>query len=296
MDCSAALSTPWPADALPIAPLQQRRFGGVARIYGQAALERFARARIGVVGLGGVGTWAAEALARSAVANLRLIDLDHVAESNTNRQIHALGEEYGKAKVQAMAQRIQAINPLAQVQAIEDFLDADNAARLLAQLDVVIDCTDQVAAKAALIACARAAGVAVVTCGAAGGRKDPARIRRDDLARTQGDPLLASVRRCLRQQYGFAAAQPGRSAPQFAVAAIYSDETVVWRAATAAEHDGAPGSPLACGGYGSAVTVTATMGFAAATWALEVLALPSAAVRLAGPGSQPAEPAQPTER
>jgi len=255
------------------APPPERRFGGVARLYGEAGLARFARARVGVIGLGGVGTWAAEALARSGVGRLRLIDLDHVSESNTNRQIHALETEFGKAKVVAMAERIALINPQAQIEAIEEFVTAGNVPHLLDGLDIVIDCIDQVPAKAALVARARITGLPVVTCGGAGGRKDPLRIRRADLARTHGDPLLAALRQRLRQEYGFSPAR-GKVAPLFGVAAIFSDEQLQWPhlAVPSPQADAAvPGSPLACGGYGSAVTVTATMGFAAAACALELL-------------------------
>jgi len=256
----------------------QRRFGGVARLYGEAALARFGAARVAVVGLGGVGTWAAEALARSGCARLTLIDLDHVAQSNTNRQIHALDPEFGKAKVIAMAGRITAINPLAQVRPVEEFVTPQNAASLLQELDLIIDCIDQVRAKAALIAHARLAGIDVITCGAAGGRRNPGRIQVEDLARTRGDALLSKVRQRLRRDHGFAA--PGtRSRPaRMGVAAVYSDEPPM-PLAVCAPQDAAPGSPLACGGYGSAVTVTATMGLAAAAWALERLAAPPTAGR-----------------
>ena len=263
-----------PAGADGASDATQRRFGGVARLYGDAAIGRFARARVGIVGLGGVGTWAAEALARTGVGQLRLVDLDHVAESNTNRQIHALETEFGKAKVVAMAERIGLIHPQARVEAVEEFLTADNAAALVAGLDVVIDCIDQVVAKAALVAHARAIGLAVVTCGGAGGRRDPLRIRHADLASTHGDPLLAALRQRLRQEHGFPRAR-GKVAPPFDVSAIFSEEPLAWPAAVPADAEGGeaarPGSPLACGGYGSAVTVTATMGFVAAARALERL-------------------------
>jgi len=262
-------------DARPGAPPdegQARRFAGVARVYGQGALERFGRAHIAVIGLGGVGTWAAEALARSGVGLLTLVDLDHISESNTNRQIHALDPEYGKAKVQAMAERIRAINPAARVRTVEEFVAADNVAECIGEATLVLDCIDAVIAKAALIAYARAQGRAVVTCGAAGGRRDPGRIRREDLARTQGDRLLARVRHTLRHEHGFAAAPRTGPATRFGVLAIYSDEPPVSLARADPTHASAapaPGSPLACGGYGSAVTVTASMGFAAAAGALE---------------------------
>lgn len=257
-------------DSDPQAGETQRRFGGVARLYGGDALARFARARVGIIGLGGVGTWAAEALARSGLGRLTLIDLDHIAASNTNRQVHALETEFGKSKVQAMAQRIALIHPAAELQAIEEFVTAENAAVLLAGLDLVIDCIDQVPAKAALIAHCVAQGVGVITCGGAGGRKDPSRVRREDLAHTRGDPLLAALRHRLRHEYGFAAAGRAKRPPPFGIDAIFSDEDVSWPAVEPGA-DGRPGSPLACGGYGSAVTVTATMGFAAAAAALQRL-------------------------
>ncbi len=250
----------------------ERRFGGIARLYGEEASARFTGARIAVVGIGGVGSWAAEALARSGVRRLTLIDLDHVAESNTNRQIHALDGAYGKPKVQAMADRIRAIDPMAETVAIEEFLDADNAEALLRGIDWVIDCTDAVRAKAALIACARAQGIGTVSCGAAGGRRDPGRLRVADLSAAVGDPLLAKVRHRLRREHGFPAAGLRGRAGRFDVAAVYSDEPVRYPDASCAPGGAQPGSPLACGGYGSVVTVTATMGLVAAARVLEGIA------------------------
>jgi len=252
----------------------ERRFGAVARLYGAANLARFARARVAVVGLGGVGTWAAEALARSGVGRLTLVDLDHVTESNTNRQIHALDDEFGKAKVLAMARRVEAIHPLAQVRAVEEFVAADNVHVLLTDVELIVDCIDQASAKAAIAAFARDRGIDLVTCGGAGGRKDPARIRCDDLARTQGDALLASVRHRLRHDYGFAGRGTGKRAPCFGIAAVFSDEPVS-PPELCQPGEAPPGSPLACGGYGSAVTVTATMGMAAAACALDRIQAPS---------------------
>jgi len=203
----------------------ERRFGGVTRLLGEAAHARLRAARIAVVGVGGVGSWAAEALARSGVERITLIDLDHVSESNANRQIQALGGEFGKAKVVSMAQRIAAINPRAQVTCVEEFVTEDNVSGLIRDLDLVLDCIDQVSAKAALIAHARHIGVRVITSGAAGGRTDPTRIRCADLARALGDPLLAKVRYRLRRRYGFAR-ESGDRRPAFGVDAIYSDEPV----------------------------------------------------------------------
>lgn len=249
----------------------ERRFSGVRRLYGDAAADRFRAAHVVVVGIGGVGSWTAEALARSAVGRLTLVDLDHVAESNTNRQIHALGDSYGQAKVDAMAERIRAINPACSVRTVDEFASAENAAALAAGADVVVDCADQVIAKAALIAAARAAGVAVITCGAAGGRIDPTRIRCEDLARLAGDPLLAKVRHKLRRDHGFPR-DSGARATRFGVIGVYSDEPLR-RPAPLCDGDERPvaGAALACAGFGSTVVVTATMGFVAAGQALDAL-------------------------
>ncbi|HEX7156607.1 MAG TPA: tRNA threonylcarbamoyladenosine dehydratase [Burkholderiaceae bacterium] len=259
-----------------------RRFGGISRLYGAAGYEKLRRARIAVAGLGGVGSWAAEALARSGVGSITLIDLDHVAESNANRQIHALGDEFGKAKVLAMAERIALINPWARTLCVEEFVTPDNVQALIRDVDVVIDCIDQVSAKAALIAHARRLGMGVVTCGAAGGRIDPTRIRCDDLARALGDPLLSKVRYRLRRDYQFPRAAAGRSGggagarlPRFGVPAVFSDEPVRTALVEAGPADSgeAPertaGAPLACAGYGSTVVLTAPLGFAAAARALD---------------------------
>jgi tRNA A37 threonylcarbamoyladenosine dehydratase len=262
-----------PQEPCPAAPPYdlERRFGGVTRLLGEQAHARLRAARIAVVGVGGVGSWAAEALARSGVERITLIDLDHVAESNANRQIQALGGEFGKAKVVAMSQRIEAINPQARVTCIEQFVDESNVAELMRDLDLVLDCIDQVSAKAALIAHARTVGLRVVTCGAAGGRTDPTRIRCADLARALGDPLLAKVRYRLRRRYGFARESPTRR-PAFGVDAVYSDEPVR-RPPASAQGPGTGGprtaSGLACAGYGSSVAVTAPFGFAAAARAME---------------------------
>jgi tRNA threonylcarbamoyladenosine dehydratase len=257
------------ADTQPPDPADlDRRFAGVGRLLGEAAFARVRAARVAVVGIGGVGSWAAEALARSGVQHLTLIDLDHVSQGNANRQIHALDGEFGKAKVLAMSQRINAINPRAEVLGIEEFVDEDNVARLMAGVDIVLDCIDQVSAKAAMIAHGRVAGVRVITCGAAGGRTDPTRIRCDDLARALGDPLLAKVRYRLRRRHGFPRETATRR-PRFDVDAVYSDEPVARPAVSSDSPAGDLRAGLACAGYGSAVTLTAPVGFAAAARALQ---------------------------
>ncbi len=264
-----------------------RRFGGVARLYGDAAALRFAAAHVAVIGIGGVGSWAAEAIARSGVGEITLMDLDHIAESNTNRQIHALGDHYGRSKVEAMAERIRAINPAARVHVVDDFVTEDNAAAIVERgFDVVIDCIDQVLAKAALIAQCRARRIPVVTCGAAGGRLDPTRIRTEDLARAQGDPLLAKLRYRLRRTYRFPAESSSGRVRKFGVTAVFSDEPVRRPGATCAvpgEQEAPQG--LSCAGYGSSVTVTAPMGFAAAAVALHLLQISATAAATAGLGA-----------
>ena len=242
-------------------PDYQRRFGGIERLYGSGALGRAAAAHVVVVGIGGVGSWAAEALARSGVGRLTLVDLDHVAESNVNRQIHALESTFGAAKVAAMKDRIAAINPDCVVVAVEEFIDDANVAALIPPCDAVIDAIDQVRAKAALIANCRRAGVRIVTTGGAGGRLDPTRIEVIDLARTTQDALASKVRARLRKEFGFSR-DPKR---KFGVDCVFSPEQIR-RPATACDTDGEFDSAagLACAGYGSSVAVTASFGFAAA--------------------------------
>ncbi len=247
----------------------ERRFGGVRRLYGDAALGRFQQAHVCVIGIGGVGSWAAEALARSAIGKLTLIDLDHIAESNTNRQIHALGDEYGKAKVQAMRERILAINPLCQVTAVEEFVDAGNVANLLGQgFDYVVDAIDQTRVKAAMIAWCKANGVNLVTTGSAGGQLDPARIQVVDLAQTIQDPLAARVRSLLRKEYGF----PRGTKQKFGVECVFSDEPLRYpdKACEADAPQATAG--LNCAGFGSSVCVTASFGFVTASRVLISLA------------------------
>jgi len=249
-----------------------RRFAGVARLHGVRTYARFAAAHAVVVGIGGVGSWAAEALARSAVGAITLIDLDHIALSNTNRQVQALGDAYGQAKVLAMAARIGAINPGCRVRAVEAFVGADNVAQVLPPADVVLDCIDQVEAKAALLAWCVRQCIAVITCGAAGGRLDPTRIRSDDLARAAGDPLLAKLRYRLRRSHGFPRESARGRVRKFGIRAVFSDEPVRPPQVEACDLARTLTHGLACSGYGSSVTVTAPLGFAAAALALQALA------------------------
>ena len=247
-----------------------RRFGGIDRLYGPGSLARLAAAHACIVGIGGVGSWAAEALARSGVGRLTLIDLDHVAESNVNRQVHALEGTLGQAKVLAMGERIAAINPQCTVVCVEEFVTAENVAALLPACDVVLDCIDQVQAKAALIAHCRRLKWPVVTTGGAGGRTDPTKIRIDDLARTVQDALASKLRARLRKDYGFTR-DPKK---KFGVPCVFSDEQIrrpQGGDGLACDLDEAGLHGLNCAGYGSSVAVTAGFGFAAAAHCLGIL-------------------------
>jgi UBA/THIF-type NAD/FAD binding protein len=300
--------------------MTDRRFASVARVYGEAGCQRLWQSHVVVVGIGGVGSWAAEALARSGVGRLTLIDLDHVAESNINRQVHALTSTLGAAKVEVMVQRIRDISPDISVHPVDEFIEPGQEEKLIpADADLVIDAIDAVAAKASLIAWCVANGKPIIACGAAGGRTDPLQLRVEDLSRTTGDALLSAVRARLRRHHGFPrgdgtampssgsraetsnvpahsqdqegegapghvpaqGAQPLRSAQteppsrrrrkgdpsRFGVPAIHSPEQI---AGTRPKGEGG-GMPLACAGYGSLVTVTASMGLAAASQAIAQL-------------------------
>ncbi len=246
-----------------------RRFGGIRRLYGNTALERFQHAHVCVVGIGGVGSWAAEALARSAIGTITLIDLDMVAESNVNRQIHALGETFGKAKTSAMAERIRLINPRCEVLEIEDFVTPENIATVLGRgFDFIIDAIDQVRVKTAMIAWCHRQGIPIVTAGGAGGQQDPTRIEIADLSRTIQDPLLSKVRGQLRKHHGF----PRDPRKKFGIPAVFSSEPLRYPE-NGAVCDEAPSLVgLNCAGYGSSVCVTAPFGFIAAAEALRYLA------------------------
>jgi len=249
----------------------ERRFGGLARLYGQAGAQRIRQAHAVVIGLGGVGSWAAEALARSGVAKLTLIDLDHISESNINRQLHALDSTLGQSKVEAMRERILQINPCCDVRCVEEFVDASNWPHI-AGLDVldsvaplaVLDACDQVRAKTAMAAWAIQHRVNFITVGAAGGKRHAHRVDIEDLSLTTHDPLLAQLRYRLRKEQG--AARLGK----IGVACVFSRESVVQPDASC-DIGNADGS-LNCHGYGSVVSVTSTFGVCAAGWLLDKIA------------------------
>ena len=243
----------------------QRRFGGLERLYGVNGARAIRGAQVAVAGIGGVGSWAAEALARSGVGELTLIDLDHVAESNINRQVHALANTIGQAKVVAMAERIAQINPACRVHGIEEFVEPGNWPQLLPPgVTAVIDACDQVKAKVAMAAWARENKLLFVSVGAAGGKRLAHKVDVDDLAATTHDPLLAQLRYQLRKHHG--APKEGR---KIGVACVFSREPVAPPDPSCAlEGDGS----LNCHGYGSAASVTATFGLCAAGWVMDRLA------------------------
>ncbi|WP_028995236.1 tRNA threonylcarbamoyladenosine dehydratase [Azonexus hydrophilus] len=243
-----------------------RRFGGIARLYGSAAYQRLRAAHVCVVGIGGVGSWVAEALARTAVGRLTLIDLDMVAESNTNRQIHALEPVFGKAKVDAMAERIAQINPECVIQCIEDFVTVDNMETTLrGGFDVVVDAIDQARVKTAMIDFCKRRKQPIVVVGAAGGQIDPTQIRVSDLSQTVQDPLLAKVRASLRREHGF----PRQG--KFGVPAVYSTEALRYPDKGASCDVGSGPAGLNCAGFGSSVCVTSVFGMAAASHAIGLI-------------------------
>ena len=242
-----------------------RRFSGLDRLYGVEGAARIRRARVAVIGIGGVGSWAAEALARSGVAQITLIDLDHVAESNINRQIHSVEGTIGQAKVVAMRNRIAEINPACVVHGIEEFVDADNWPGLMTQpVDAVIDACDQIKAKLAIAVWAKKTKVIHLAVGAAGGKRYAHKVDIDDLAHTTHDPLLAQLRYRMRKHH-----HAPREGKKIGVACVFSREAV------------APPDPscqlvgdgsLNYSGYGSVVAVTATFGQCAAGWVIDKLA------------------------
>lgn len=249
------------------------RFGGVVRLYGLDAADKLRAARVLIIGIGGVGTWIAEALARSGIGHLGLMDGDDVCITNTNRQIHAVADTIGQAKVSAMAARVRAIHPELSVEPVGGFLTR-NTLHILApdRWDVVVDAIDAVPAKCLLLATCRERNLPVVTCGGAGGKRDGTRVRVTDLAFTVQDALCRQVRKRLRQEHGF----PREDKTPFGITAVSSDERPAFpwldgRVCPAPE----PGSSLrldCASGFGTASHVTGAFGLAAAGAVLEMVA------------------------
>lgn len=247
-----------------------RRFSGVRRLYGESGLAQLQRSHVEVIGIGGVGSWAAEALARNAVGKITLVDLDNIAESNVNRQIHALDGNFGKAKVSAMHERIVQINPSCIVHEVEDFITPDNLSALLKPCDVILDCTDDAKAKVALAHFCKMNKTTLIMSGSAGGRLDPTRIQMSDMASVTGDKLLAKVRNQLRRDHGFPKASNTKKSAKFELLCVYSDEPVI-KPDTVCDTGDSGVTGLNCAGYGSSVSITATFGFVLAQQAINQL-------------------------
>ena len=242
----------------------EARFNGVARLYGKAGLQRLEQAHVCVIGLGGVGSWAVEALARSGIGRLTLIDLDEICVTNVNRQLHALAGHVGRPKVEVMAERVRGINPQCAVQPIMEFFTESNAAALVAlRPSAVLDAIDSVANKCRLIALCHKNGIPIVTCGGAGGRRLATAVRVSDLAQTTHDRLLQRVREGLRKEHGF---PPGQK--PFGIDAVHSAEPPVFPqsdGSVCARREEGSTLRLDCeSGYGTASFVTGTFGFVAA--------------------------------
>ena len=253
----------------------ERRFGGLRRLYGTTAYDRLRHLHVAVVGVGGVGSWVAEALARSGVARLTLVDMDHVAESNINRQIQATSTTLGQNKVEALRERIALIHPGCSVDAVDDFVTADNWP--LAPADaaqVIVDACDDARAKLALASWALREHRALVIAGAAGGKRHPERVERADLVEVTHDPLLAGLRQRLRKA-GLLPASPTKGPPHLSgLLCVFTREAVSTPLDAQCDVPGSTDGSLNCHGYGSSVMVTASVGLAAAACAVELGVVP----------------------
>lgn len=264
----------------------RKRFGGVGRLFGAEGLERLKQAHVCVIGLGGVGSWAVEALARSGIGQLTLVDLDDVCISNVNRQLHALDGELGKPKVEVMARRVQAISPGCVVHPLHSFFLKSNAAQILqTRFDAVLDAIDSPSLKCFLIASCHQRGIHVISAGGAGGRRDPTAVEVTDLAFSSHDRLLHEVRRKLRRDYAFP-----RGERPFGVECVLSREQPMFPTpigSVCANRKASSDLRLDCNsGFGTASFVTATFGMVAASRIVQrITAAPSEPLSL-----QPAVP------
>lgn len=251
----------------------QHRFGGMQRLYGVDAFATIAQANICVVGIGGVGSWVAEALARSGVGKLTLIDMDDVSETNINRQLVALESTLEVAKVEVMADRIKDINPACECTLVEDFIGSHNLDEYLDKgFDYVIDACDSIKAKAALINWCKRNKIPVLTIGGAGGQTDPTQIQVADLAKTKADPLAAKLRNNLRRYYGFS----DNKQRKFGVDCVFSSEQLVYPHpdgnVSYAKHTNIAGAKMDCSrGFGAASFVTGSFAFVAVSRVLDKL-------------------------
>lgn len=243
-----------------------QRFGGIARLYSSEALEIFRKSHVCVVGIGGVGSWAIEALARSGIGKITMIDLDDICITNINRQLPALSSTIGKLKTETMAERIHQINPECEVSIIDDFLSLENLTEYLSTgYDYVIDAIDQVRIKAAMIAYCQYHKIKIITLGGAGGQTDPSQIKISDLTRTIQDPLASKVRSLLRKEYGFSR-NPKR---KFGVDCVYSSQPLIFPKMS--EGCLISASMNCANGFGAATMITATFAFFAVSRVLEKL-------------------------
>jgi tRNA A37 threonylcarbamoyladenosine dehydratase len=254
------------------------RFSGIARLYGQPALETFRNAKIVIVGIGGVGSWVAESLARTGFENLWLIDMDDICVTNTNRQIHTLTSSVGHLKVEAMAERLRGINPDINVHPVMDFVTLDNITQYLQDMDFVVDAIDSVKVKAAMIAWCKRRKTPMITTGAAGGQTDPTRITIGDLNKTFNDPLARKVRSILRREYGFSRNEKRN----YGISCVYSTEQLKYPqpdGSVCQQKQFTDGTvKLDCsGGMGASTMVTASFGLVAAAKVAEKLAKKSLA-------------------
>ncbi len=257
------------------------RFGGIGRLYGTRALEALAASHVAVIGVGGVGSWAVEALARSGVGALTLIDLDDICVTNTNRQLPAVTGNFGKMKVHALAERVALISPDCRVNAVEDFFsEATSEALLSGGFDWVIDAIDARHAKLVLVRHCVAAGQPLVVSGGAGGRRSTAAVNVADLNLTMGDPLLKQVRKALRRDHGFEPEGP------WGIPTVYSPERQWFPAGDGSVSAQADGESLrmdCASGFGAASFVTGAFGFAAAS-----IVVTDIATRATRPETEPA--------
>ena len=252
------------------------RFGGIARLYGTRALEIFSEARIVVVGVGGVGSWTVEALARSGIGKIRMVDLDEICITNVNRQLHAMDGQIGRQKTAAMADRVRAINPECEIEVMEKFFTERSVDEVLGgAVAGVIDAIDSMKHKALLLAECKRRGIPVITCGGAGGRRDATRISVRDLAFSGKDALLHQLRKTLRKNHGFPNVPLGSKPQPMGITAVHSDEPPVYPGAdggVSCERPDSADMRLNCTtGYGTATHVTSTFGMIAAGAMLEIL-------------------------
>lgn len=254
-----------------------QRFSGIARLYGEQALINFQQSKIAVIGIGGVGSWVAESLARSGIGHITLIDMDDVCITNTNRQIHALKQNIGQTKTDVMAERILQINPECHVSCIDDFINQTNTCEYLGtrdqpKYDFIIDAIDSVRDKAAVLAHCRRNKLKIITIGGAGGQKDPTKIQVSDIAKTVQDPLVAKLRERLKGEFKLTKDSKGK----YGIACVYSTEQLTYpttngQVCLVKNQAEGPKKMDCASGFGAITTVTATFGFVAVSYVLDRL-------------------------